>query len=439
MHFNVKRHNKGDMVSSFATLILLLQFVFPAYSSDCTISINNDLSEPQPLVLNPRGGDGIYAFYLPDNGDIITFAENQLGKLVLDGTLTRSDIGQARCVSGSFFIGEQTLPFSAITCSRIPYHIARYTGGTCTSGHREIEVGFQLSNRFLRHLRICYDSNLQSVIYSEYNLTKTIAGFQAGYPRPSWLQGSGFYTVGALNVNKLYTRAQQRITINALLGLDAFDFKYVAERGDLYLARGHLAAKADFIYGAQHRLTFYFVNAAPQWQIFNGQNWKYLEDNIRKFASRNNVDLIIYTGTHGVATLPHATSGADTELYLYANGTTRGIPIPRLFWKVFYEPKTRTGAAFIGVNNPYIMDPAKDIICTDICDRYDWLTWKADNVTLGYCYCCTLDEFSKTVTTLPSVQISQFAQACVPSILLIFVIQFYVHSRLIRCQLYSLS
>ncbi|KAK9736701.1 DNA/RNA non-specific endonuclease [Popillia japonica] len=331
--------------------------------------------------------------------------------LVLDGTSTGSDNGQAQCVSGSFSIGGRTLPFSAITCSTVPSHTAQYTGDTCTSGHREIEVGFQLSNRFLRHLRICYDSNLQNAIYkNEYNLTKTIAGFQAGYPRPSWLQGTGFYTVGTPNVNTLYTRAQQRITINALLGLDASDFKYVAETSELYLARGHLTAKADFIYGAQHRLTFYFVNAAPQWQTFNGQNWNYLEENVRSFASRKNLDLIVYTGTYGVSTLPHAITGADTELYLYVNGATRGIAVPRLYWKVLYEPITRAGVVFIGVNNPYVMDPAKDIICTDICDRYDWLTWKAHNVTLGYGYCCSVDEFRRTVTTLPNLQVNQLLE-----------------------------
>ena len=35
-----------------------------------------------------------------------------------------------------------------------------------------------------------------------------------------------------------------------------------------YLARGHLAPDADFIYDVQQDATYYFVNVAPQFQTF---------------------------------------------------------------------------------------------------------------------------------------------------------------------------
>lgn len=44
-----------------------------------------------------------------------------------------------------------------------------------------------------------------------------------------------------------------------------------------FLARGHLAAKTDFIYATGQRASFYFINAAPQWQPFNAGNWNRLE------------------------------------------------------------------------------------------------------------------------------------------------------------------
>lgn len=44
--------------------------------------------------------------------------------------------------------------------------------------------------------------------------------------------------------------------------------------------------------------TFYYANAAPQWQTSNGHNWEAIENDVRHFAGRLNEDLDIYTGTH---------------------------------------------------------------------------------------------------------------------------------------------
>lgn len=62
--------------------------------------------------------------------------------------------------------------------------------------------------------------------------------------------------------------------------------------------RGHLAPKADFIYGSQQLATFYYVNASPQFSCFNNQNWGSLEEYIRDIAYHNNQDLLVYTGTY---------------------------------------------------------------------------------------------------------------------------------------------
>ncbi|GJQ78069.1 hypothetical protein Trydic_g16000, partial [Trypoxylus dichotomus] len=380
----------------------------------CTISLNRDITEPQPLILRPEGGYGNDAFFLPSSGDTISLAENQLvdiacpnGNVLVNGGSLGSSTSQARCTAGRFVIGGQNVPFSAITCSTIPYHTARFTGSTCLSNYREIEIGFAVGNRFLRIMSICFDQNLQYSLYTEFNQTKTIGGYQSGFPRPSWIQGSGFFSVSGFSIDTLYTRNRQRITINALLGLSETSYQYIAETSDLFLARGHLAAKADFLYGAQQRATFYFVNAAPQWQTFNGQNWNYLEQNVRDFASRRGLDLIEYTGTYGVTTLPHAVTGQDTELFLYVTDSTKAIPVPRLFWKVLYDPIRKAGVVFIGVNNPYVVNPTRDIICTDICSQYSWLTWKPTEIQLGYSYCCSVSDFRRTVTTFPNIEVTQ--------------------------------
>lgn len=86
------------------------------------------------------------------------------------------------------------------------------------------------------------------------------------------ISASTFYP--GVDVNNRYTVAQQKVTISNYVGSDLAE-KYVTSTQ--YLARGHLAAKTDFIYATGQRATFYFINCAPQWQLFNGGNWNMLE------------------------------------------------------------------------------------------------------------------------------------------------------------------
>lgn len=378
------------------------------YISGCTISLERDVNFQYPLILSPDGGYGNDAFFLPDNNRTITLAYNQDvhlacpgSNLVLNNSLLNEDGSLGTCTHLNFLANNLMLPFSHISCHTYPYHIARYTGNTCLNEHREIEIGFAVGSRFLRHILVCFDESNQNTLYSQFNLTSAIGGQQTGQPSPSWIQGDFFDLYST--VNSLYTRSNQRSTINQLLGLDPLSYNYIGDY--TYLSRGHLTAKADFVYGAQQRLTFYYVNAAPQWQPFNSANWNYLEQDVRWFASNRSLDLIVYTGTFGVSTLPHAITNQDIELFLYVTDSAKAVPVPNLYWKVLYEPVTKSGVAFLSVNNPHRFNQIKDIICTDICSEYDWLTWSASNITLGYSYCCEVNDFRKNVTTLPDFEV----------------------------------
>ncbi|GFG38327.1 hypothetical protein Cfor_01738 [Coptotermes formosanus] len=194
----------------------------------------------------------------------------------------------------------------------------------------------------------------------------------------------------------------QRQTISTILGSSILCDQYIAETSEFYLIRGHLAAKADFVYGSQHRATFHFVNVAPQWQTFNGGNWKALETSVRTYADKNKLDLDVYTGTYGILTFPDV-NGVETELYLYVdNNNNKAIPVPKLFWKVVYEPKSENGVVFVGTNNPYLPDPQGDyLICNDVCSKISWLQWDQKDTEKGYSYCCDVDDFRSTVKTLP--------------------------------------
>lgn len=75
-------------------------------------------------------------------------------------------------------------------------------------------------------------------------------------------------------VNTMYTQVQQKATIAQYVG-NALADRYVTSHQ--FLARGHLAAKSDYVFATGQRATFYFINAAPQWQPFNAGNWNWLE------------------------------------------------------------------------------------------------------------------------------------------------------------------
>ena len=103
---------------------------------------------------------------------------------------------------------------------------------------------------------------------------------------------------------ELYKKKVQRRTITALLGgLTKVEGETIIEtnfKAKDYLAKGHLSPDAAFVYNVMQDATYYFVNIAPQvslpvvfcklnhfqFQSINGGNWKALESDVRKLASK---------------------------------------------------------------------------------------------------------------------------------------------------------
>lgn len=78
-----------------------------------------------------------------------------------------------------------------------------------------------------------------------------------------------------LSVDNLYRQDTQTQTIAGIVGSDSLAAYYVNTSKSFYLARGHMAPDGDFIDAASQDASYYFMNAAPQWQSFNNGNWKY--------------------------------------------------------------------------------------------------------------------------------------------------------------------
>nr|QJD55726.1 DNA/RNA non-specific endonuclease [Tribolium castaneum] len=386
-------------------LFLLLQVslgdFFILRAPDCNIQISN--LDPEPIVV-----DGTYTFLYaaPDASSVLVKSGETIiiscpgGEITVGSTSFNSTVS-ATCVSNSdFSVGSATINFNQIVCSWNPFHTARYTGKSCEKQGKEIEVGFVINENFAREITICFDNANLNTLYSSYEITKSMGHHESGVSRPFFIEDD-FYNLD-VKVNSLYVRGGQRTTINSLLGLPADSTKYIQDGNDFYLARGHFAAKADFVYAPQQTATFHYVNVAPQWQSFNGYNWNQVESDVRDYAEKNGIDLKMYTGTYGVTTLPHEETGEETPLYLYigSNGI-QGIAVPELYWKVAYNPETQLGVALLGINNPYQKDINKSIICEDVSAKINWLHWNASDTKAGYSYACEVDAFRKRVTYLP--------------------------------------
>lgn len=217
----------------------------------------------------------------------------------------------------------------------------------------------------------------------------------------SYFNDAGYYKDLNLNTTlaEIFKKNQQQKTINSLLGLPTTSEDYIkSNSGELYLARGHLAANCDFVYEAQQKATYYYVNVVPQWQSFNNGNWKRLEMDLRNYASRNG-PLFIVAGTFRVLQLPHSTTHTPTELYLSITRRRKAVPVPKFMFKLAFHVGRRRGAVFIGMNNPY--QRRVDYICPDRSREMGWLTWDKNNPMKGFSYACTIDDFRQVVRDLP--------------------------------------
>ncbi|CAH1957262.1 unnamed protein product [Acanthoscelides obtectus] len=359
---------------------------------------------------------GSSSFIYPQNGsETVPFADSEVvdlscpgKKVVLGEKIVDQATVQATCISKSTFkVNEKEYHWSQIKCSAHPLTSVRKTRRKCGYRFMETDIGFQIDeNRFVTTYSVCFDNVNQNTLYSFFNLTPAIASYARGVPRPNFYEDKGFYHVGGQPVYKLYTRVGQRTTINKLIGLDYRSTKYVQNGAWYFLARGHLSAKADFVYAAQQDATFKFLNVAPQWQSFNGKNWERVESSTREYAVAHNTYLLVWTGTHDVASLPHEESGEQIKLYLYVDGEKRGIPVPALYWKLIYNPTAKKGVVLIGHNNPYEKNIGKHVICPDVSEKIQWVSWNRTNIKDGYSYACDVESFRKVVKHAPSVYVN---------------------------------
>ncbi|XP_001353493.3 uncharacterized protein [Drosophila pseudoobscura] len=371
-------------------------------NGECEFRVNGDLSDPVPLFSRHNS----FELIVPDSTGTVRLVNGEFLDMFCPGVGFVAPFENhfqvtAQCLQQKYFLVDGFIyPFINFTCAGWPTFTALRTGRECNGGTDLVQVGFEVEDGgFLQTFDVCHDEDAEVTRYVHHVLYPSSYVYQSGVDRPAFIE-LDFY--GGRDVNTMYTQVQQNITISHILGLDASPyFNYTEDR---ILARGHMVAKTDQIFAAPQRSTFLFINAAPQWQSFNGGNWERVESSVRKFVADRNLTTDCYTGTWGVSTLPDV-DGIERELYLDFDENNNGlIPVPMLYFRVIIDRESREGIVLIGVNNPYAsLDKIESdyVLCEDIGHLLSWVSWYKEDLHAGYSYACTVEDFTKVVKHLP--------------------------------------
>lgn len=350
-------------------------------------------------------------FYNPDttNG-VIRLAHNEPIELFCSDSFLSPFSGTqtliATCqANNQFLVNGKSYAFQSINCTREVEHTARLSNNAdnlCTGTLAHIEIGFEVHDRFLKVMDVCHDMELESTAYTFYPQYPENNGFQRSFPRPSFIPGNFF---NGRNVDRLYFGFIQRQTISTIIGEEIVERLWDNDK-DFFLARGHLAARSDFIFGSQQRATFYFMNAAPQWHSFNSGNWERIESGLKVFVANRNIYTDMYTGTFGIQQLADS-NGVEHELFLDFDRNGNGlIPVPKYFYKIIIDKQSGRGLAFVGVNNPHAtasdVTSGKYTLCTDISDQVTFINWNRERLSMGYSYACEVNELVSVLGHLPA-------------------------------------
>lgn len=168
--------------------------------------------------------------------------------------------------------------FRDLECEDFPESLVRKrTDKKCYKNNTLLEIGFPHSKTFLNVVHVCFDNQEQNAIYTWYDSSMLPKGHQSNVGRPNFVHDNLY----SFSVNDVYRSKYQRKHFAELLNSTELAAKYIKDDGAHFLSRGHLTPKADFVYGVEQSATFHYINAAPQWQIFNGGNWVHIETSVR--------------------------------------------------------------------------------------------------------------------------------------------------------------
>ncbi|CAB3387778.1 Hypothetical predicted protein [Cloeon dipterum] len=365
----------------FTILTTLLQREYKSRQS-CNWSLQ-ELPEYQPLYVNPIAEK----IWLPTSEDIVKIPHGGLVLFSCPGGSLKIKKGVQE-ITLSCFKGKQykdtdgTLyHFDELQCSGDHKHTVNSLGKeTCGINNKAelFAIGHVAGNHFYESYKSCFDCNTLDSIYVIHHLDHHVAWRQKKTEKPSKFIQDGNCYPQDLNIQKLYGVDRQKKNLKGKIK-NAEEFCNV--KATHYLSRDHLAPRGDFVYEAHQKLTYRFINVAPQWQKMNGAVWSALEESTRLLACDNKNDLLIITGTSGTARLPDC-NGELTEVYLAPQKRLRA---PEYFWKLVVDEKARLGIAFVALNIPFGENTPMG---ESVCEQIEWLKMPKKDINNKYPMSC---------------------------------------------------
>lgn len=254
--------------------------------ADCKFSIKLQIPVTPLILHNQREPKILYptsynTLQIPAGHQIrVSCADKKFKKVnarEVVATCVRNDIVRVR---------KKEMHFKDLECSDFPRSTVRNLNVPCYNNGTVHEIGFPVRRLYLRLALACFNKFNYTSTYVYANTSYLHTGHAGGVPRVDF-EHDKMYN---FNVSEKYRSSYQRDTLKKILQSEKLAKKYVKDDGQYFMSRGHLAAKADFVYGSEQAATFHYVNAAPQWQIFNGGNWVQVEQSIQKHIVRSGTD-----------------------------------------------------------------------------------------------------------------------------------------------------
>ncbi|XP_046667668.1 uncharacterized protein LOC124359179 [Homalodisca vitripennis] len=303
-----------------------------------------------------------------------------------------------KCKGGKLTVGNRPATKETLSCTNsVAYSSVMVTDDTCGSGDDTgviVQLGYQLDDKsWFPLIDVCHNIERSVTLYAAHYLYgQSLKGAVKSNDRRKFSRGPKVLFPN-VSPDSVYTRKGQEKAFDRILGDDGHKL-YINNTS--FLARGHLAPDADFIYNSGQLLTYYYVNVAGQWQNFNAGNWLIIENAVRDLAVKVDETLRVFTGTYGILKLTN--SNGDQRM-IYLEPTKKLIAVPEVYWKLVQHPVTKSCTVVVGSNNVFLTQPPTPICSTATPEGWPTLT----NLAKGYVYYCDYDSFKKTVPYVPDV------------------------------------
>uniref|UniRef100_A0A182KAQ0 DNA/RNA non-specific endonuclease/pyrophosphatase/phosphodiesterase domain-containing protein n=1 Tax=Anopheles christyi TaxID=43041 RepID=A0A182KAQ0_9DIPT len=366
----------------------------------CRVYLNGNLTQPHPPLFLKQSGSNQYELLQP-TGPFFEWRQAETtvvgcspAKIILSNT--ESNRANLSCSKGQDFIlngGQKRVSFSELSCSSAVSAAIQPSNMSCGNGEGRIyNIGFEVKDKyFVNYFQVCYNLPKSSAIYSKHQiLGKAISHAQINNNRPSFKLGGVKSTV---RVASVYTQRHQLEHFSTILGSSAQASKFI--NSSSYLAKGHLTPDGDAVLDSWAGATYFYINAAPEWQVVNGGNWLRVENSARKVATQLNDTVHVYSGVYDVLQLPDK-KGVLVSLSLGDDGT---VHVPKWLWKVVVHQPSSKGIVLITLNNPFAVKG--ETLCEDICSRYGWSQKEFQDIRKGFTYCCSVSEAQKAISLIP--------------------------------------